>query len=113
MLFWPSSSTCESAVAKYKVSKSKKRKTRRNKCKVLLNDKSSVAISEMMSKEPVCSPTPEDQPSCEHHSSLPPTECESTTSLDPEFTDITHLLIIMRLTLHLECVLTVVMKLLS
>ena len=61
------------------------------KCKRLLNDKSSVAVSEMMAKKPVCSPTPEasDQPSCEHHSSLPHSDCESTTSLNPELTDIT------------------------
>ena len=69
-----------------KVSKSKKKRMRRMKCKRLQNDRSSVAVSEMM---PVChvetqSPTPEDQPSCEHHSSSPPSECESTTSLNPE-----------------------------
>ena len=63
-----------------KVSKSKKRRMRKKKCRRLLNDKPSVA--EMMPVET----TPEDQPFCEHRSSSPPSEYESTTSLDPELT---------------------------
>ena len=93
--FWPSSPTCDSAVAKCsKVSKSKKRRLRRQKCKTVMRGKPFVANSGMKIKEPGSlsdreekSPTPPDQPY--YLSSSPTSECESLTSLDPDSTAIT------------------------